>query len=352
MRYAPLNAVITIASLLENKAETEEKELVESLKYAANNLLLIINDILDFTKLDSGKSHIEARPCNFHKLLGDIKSTYTSLASEKGLRLELKIDPSIGEFYELDETKISQILGNLITNAIKFTENGSVEVHVEKVNKTQYCDTLNFKVIDTGTGIEEKDLEDVFESFSQPNSITTRKQSGSGLGLAIVKQLVLLHGSNVKVNSVLGKGSVFYFDLDLKRATPSDKKPARFSDVLQGKSVLLAEDNTINAMLIAKLLGNWKITTELAKNGIEAVEKAKLKAFDYILMDIHMPEMDGFEATKCIRDAEGPNAKTPIFAITADITAEYMEEYAHYFNGFLCKPIELAKLHQALVDAM
>lgn len=348
----PLNAVITIASLLENKAETQEKELVESLKHAANNLLLIINDILDFTKLDSGKSRIEARACNFRKLLGDIKSTYTSLASEKGLRLELKIDNNIGEFYELDETKISQILGNLITNAIKFTENGSVEVHVEKVNKTQYCDTLNFKVIDTGTGIEEKDLEDVFESFSQPKSITTRKQGGSGLGLAIVKQLVLLHGSNVKVNSVLGKGSVFYFDLDLKKATPADKKPARFSDVLQGKSVLLAEDNTINAMLIAKLLGNWKITTELAKNGIEAVEKAKLKAFDYILMDIHMPEMDGFEATKLIRDGEGPNVKTPIFAITADITAEYMEEYAHYFNGFLCKPIELAKLHQALVDAM
>jgi len=348
----PLNAVITIASLLENKADSQEKELVESLKYAANNLLLIINDILDFTKLDSGKSHIEARPCNFHKLLGDIKSTYTSLASEKGLRLELKIDHNIGEFYELDETKISQILGNLITNAIKFTENGSVEVHVEKVNKTQYCDTLNFKVIDTGTGIEEKDLEDVFESFSQPNSITTRKQGGSGLGLAIVKKLVLLHGSNVKVNSVLGNGSVFYFDLDLKRATPADKKPPRFSDVLQGKSVLLAEDNTINAMLIAKLLGNWKITTKLAKNGIEAVEKANLNAFDYILMDIHMPEMDGFEATKCIRDSEGPNVKTPIFAITADITAEYMEEYAHYFNGFLCKPIELAKLHQALVDAM
>lgn len=348
----PLNAVITIASLLENKAETQEKELVESLKYAANNLLLIINDILDFTKLDSGKSRIEARPCNFHKLLRDIKSTYTSLASKKGLRLDLKIDPNISEFYELDETKISQILGNLITNAIKFTEIGSVEVHVEKVNKTQYCDTLNFKVIDTGTGIEEKDLEDVFESFSQPNSITTRKQGGSGLGLAIVKQLVLLHGSNVKVNSVLGKGSVFYFDLDLKRATPSDKKPLRFPDVLQGKTVLLAEDNTINAMLIAKLLGNWKITTELAKNGIEAVEKAKLKAFDYILMDIHMPEMDGFEATKCIRDAEGPNTKTSIFAITADITAEYMEEYAPYFNGFLCKPIELAKLHQTLVDAM
>ena len=348
----PLNAVITIASLLENKAETEEKELVDSLKYAANNLLLIINDILDFTKLDSGKSRIEARPCNFHKLLGDIKSTYTSLASEKGLRLELKIDPSISEFYEIDETKISQILGNLITNAIKFTENGSVEVHVEKVNKTQYCDTLNFKVIDTGTGIEEKDLEDVFESFSQPNSITTRKQGGSGLGLAIVKKLVLLHGGNVKVNSVLGKGSVFYFDLDLKRATPADKKPARFSDVLQGKRILLAEDNNINAMLIAKLLGNWKITTELAKNGIEAVEKAKLSTFDYILMDIHMPEMDGFEATKLIRDGEGPNVNTPIFAITAYITAEYIEEYSHYFNIFLCKPIELAKLHQALVDAM
>jgi len=132
---------------------------------------------------------------------------------------------------------------------------------------------------------------------------------------------------------------------------PADTNPPRFSDVLQGKTILLAEDNAINARLIAKILGNWKITTELAKDGIEAVEKANLKTFDYILMDIHMPGMDGFEATKLIRTGQGPNAKTHIFAVTADIATGTMEDFAYYFNGFLAKPIELAKLYQALVDA-
>jgi signal transduction histidine kinase/Tfp pilus assembly protein PilF len=348
----PLNAVITIASLLESKADDEEKELVDSLKFASNNLLLIINDILDFTKLESGKARIEARPCNFYKLLGNIKSTYASLATEKGLKLELQLGSNISEFYEADETKISQILGNLITNAIKFTENGSVIIQVEKTAGSKCNDTLSFKIIDTGSGIAEKDLEDVFESFSQPASITTRKQGGSGLGLAIVKKLVMLHSSNVKVSSIIGKGSVFYFDIELKRSLGQHSTPAKYSDLLKDKHVLLAEDNMINAMLISKLLANWKITTVHARNGIEAVEKSKTQSFDFILMDIHMPEMDGFEATKCIRDNVGLQSKTPIFAITADITAEYMEEYCGFFSGFLRKPIEIDKLHEALVSAL
>lgn len=348
----PLNAVITIASLLENKPGTEDKELVDSLKFAANNLLLIINDILDFTKLDAGKARIEARPSNFYKLLGNIKSTYTSLATEKGLSLNLEIDRSVNEFYEVDETKLSQILGNLITNAIKFTESGGVEIQVEKVSRTQYFDTLCFKIIDTGSGIEEKYLDDVFESFSQPKSITTRKQGGSGLGLAIVKKLVLLHGGTVKVNSTIDKGSVFYFEISLKRSVPPNITPARYSDLLKGKQVLLAEDNMINAMLISKLLANWKMTTEHARNGREAVEKSKEKVFDFILMDIHMPEMDGFEATQCIRNCVNYNTKTPIFAITADITAEYVEEHAAHFTGFLRKPIEIDKLYEALVNVV
>lgn len=346
----PLNAVITIASLLDEKSEGEEKQLVNTLKFAANNLLLIINDILDFSKLEAGKMRIEARPANFRTLLHNIRETYVNLAHEKDIELNLNIDSEINEYYELDETKLSQILGNLITNGIKFTEHGHVDIQVDKVSDEEENDRLSFKVIDTGTGIEEKFLEDIFDSFSQPKTITTRKQGGSGLGLAIVKKLVMLHGNTVQVTTKVGEGSTFYFDIDLKRCAMPVKKTATYTDQLKDKRVLLAEDNAINAMLISKLLSNWKMTTEHVKNGLEAIAKSKLNEYDFILMDIHMPEMDGFEATKQIRAQKDINLKTPIFAITADVTAESIDEYTPYFNGFLRKPIQIDKLYEALVN--
>jgi signal transduction histidine kinase/CheY-like chemotaxis protein len=348
----PLNAVITVASLLGDKSVGEEQKLVDSLKFAANNLLMIINDILDFSKLDAGKMRIEAKPCNFHMLLNNIRDTYINLAHEKGIALNLKLDSQVNGYYELDETKLSQILGNLITNAIKFTEKGHVEVQVRKLTSEGQNDALSFKIVDTGTGIDEKFLEDIFDSFSQPNTITTRKQGGSGLGLAIVKKMVMLHGSTVRVSSRIGKGSIFYFDLELKKCENTVKPAVTFTDQLKDKIVLLAEDNMINAMLISKLLANWKMTTEHAKNGLEAVAKSKHKEYDFILMDIHMPEMDGFEATKHIRGQKESNPNTPIFAITADITAEYIDEYTSYFTGFLHKPIQIDKLYEALVNVL
>ncbi|WP_317169218.1 ATP-binding response regulator [Mucilaginibacter humi] len=222
---------------------------------------------------------------------------------------------------------------------------------VEKLSSTGFEDVLLFKVHDTGIGIAASHLIDIFESFSQPQSITTRKQGGSGLGLAIVKKLVNLHDSDIEVKSTEGIGSTFYFELKFNRADKSSEVIAKYSDNLQGRIVLLAEDNVINAMVISKLLSNWKITVEPAKNGLEALEKSRQKAFDFILMDIHMPEMDGFEAAKLIvSETDNPNRKTPIYALTADVTAEYRDEHHSYFNGFLRKPIELSKLYDALMS--
>jgi signal transduction histidine kinase/CheY-like chemotaxis protein len=347
----PLNAVITIASLLGDKVDPEEQELINALRFASNSLLLLINDILDFTKLEAGKTHLEMRPTNFKQLLDNIKKTYDSLAREKGIQLNLVLDDAIAESYEMDENKIAQILGNLVTNAIKFTYFGQVNIVVERFRSAGLEDVLLFKVNDTGVGIAASHLHDIFESFSQPQSITTRKQGGSGLGLAIVKKLVNLHGSDIEVKSTEGIGSTFYFDLKFKRADKPSKVFAKYSDSLQGRTVLLAEDNVINAMVISKLLSNWKITVELAKTGLEALEKSRQKAFDFILMDIHMPEMDGFEATKLINsETNNPNHKTPIYALTADVTAEYQTEHHSHFNGFLRKPIELNKLYDALMS--
>lgn len=348
----PLNAVITIAYLLDDKVKKEEQQLVDTLKFSANNLLQIINDFLDFTKLDAGKATVEFRPSNFKKLFENLKNTYESLAKEKGLSLYLNIDTGVNDYYELDETKTSQIIGNLLTNAIKFTDTGQVSINVKKVNSDPNVDELLFEVSDTGTGIAENYLGNIFESFYQPKTITTRKQGGTGLGLSIVKKLVELHSSSIFVNSVVDKGSVFYFRLKLKKSKPSIRVVAKNPDILSGKTVLLAEDNSINAMLIRKLLSNWKMTSEHARNGIEAVEKSKSKVYDFILMDIHMPEMDGIEATRNIHKTENPNNKTPIFALTADITVENKEEYITSFNGFLRKPIEVEKMFEELIKCI
>lgn len=344
----PLNAIITIASLLSDRIDKEEQELLNSLRFASNNLLLLINDILDFTKLEAGKTSLEPAPCNFFQLLENIRKTYVSLASEKGVLLQLNIGDGVSPAYELDETKFSQILGNLITNAIKFTHTGSVQIGVEKVDTLTNADLLRLKVIDTGIGISAKNQQSIFDAFTQPHSITKKTHGGSGLGLAIVKKLVTLYGSTVKVESTVGKGSTFYFDLELKPSAPPGKRSTRYSDDLSGKTVLLAEDNLINAMVITRLLGNWRINTEHAKNGLEALVKSKNNRFDFILMDIHMPEMDGFEAAREISTGKNANNNTPIFALTADITAEHRKEHHNYFAGFLRKPIEPEKLFAAL----
>ncbi len=345
----PLNAVITISSMLSNREDEEEQQLLDSLNFSAKNLLYIINDILDFTKLDSGKVSLDNRPVDFIALLKNITQTYDSLAREKGIKLNLKVSEEINPSYKTDETKLAQIVGNLISNAIKFTDSGSVSLIVEKISTYKKLDKLHFLVEDTGEGIDKNFLPQIFDSFSQPKMIKTRKHGGSGLGLAIVKKLVNLFGSEIYVESEVGNGSRFYFDLILEHSDLPDKVPGNFSEELNGKCILLAEDNRINAMVLGKVLNKWGIIQDVAENGRIALEMAKMKNYDFILMDIHMPEMDGFEATKKLRSEAGLNSETPVFALTADITAEQQSEFDFYFDGFLLKPIEKEKLYEALL---
>ena len=344
----PLNAVITISSLLEERTSSEEIKLIESLRFSANNLLLIINDILDFSKLDLGKVHLDFAPVEFRPLLQNICNTYSSMAREKGIDLKLSIDPNVHQYYQADSTKLSQILGNLVSNAIKFTDSGNVSVYVDLINSGEERDQLNFTVKDTGLGIPPDFMDEIFDSFSQPRSFTTKKQGGSGLGLAIVKKLIDLHGSNIEVESEIGKGSRFHFQISLAKSEKPAGKSGQEVRRLEGLNVLIAEDNMINAMVSIKLLTNWGLKVTHAKNGIEVVDMANEAVFDYILMDIHMPEVDGFDATKTIRSTINPNISTPIYALTADITAHQRELFEPYFNGYLLKPIDKDKLYAAL----
>lgn len=347
----PLNAITTIVSLLGKQATPEDNSLLESMKFASNNLIRIVNDILDFTKLDAGKAILAQDPGDLRSLVNNIVSTYEGLAYEKGITLNLSVDSRIASTYLLDATKLTQIAGNLISNAIKFTESGEVSMDLIVKKQGLTHDTVCFRIQDTGEGIGASHLDEIFDSFSQIKPVLTRTQGGTGLGLAIVKKLVSLHGSDIRVESTPGIGSTFYFDLILEKSIPAMFVPEDIEPTLDGKSVLLVEDTHINAVLMMKLLSKWGIVTDHVLNGRLALEMSRSKKYDFILMDIHMPEMNGFEATRQIRSYDGYNRNIPIFAVTADVMTKDEEQYAEYFTGFLWKPLEIEKLHAALASA-
>nr|AUN37939.1 sensory box histidine kinase/response regulator [uncultured bacterium] len=345
----PLNAITTIVSMLSENSNEEDKKLIDSLKFSSNLLMWIINDILDFTKLDLGKMKLEMNPVKINPLIKNIWRTYEFQAKEKGLEFILTTNIPKGTSYYLDEIRLTQILGNLISNAIKFTEKGKVELEIIILKNKKKKDVLFFKIKDTGEGIESENINTIFESFSQVKNSITRKKGGTGLGLAIVKSLIELYNSQIEVSSELGSGSEFAFKLKLKRNFVLIEDEETIIPLkLQDKKALLAEDNKINAYIAIKLLSKWGIETEHVENGIDAIAKAQNNKYDYILMDIHMPEMDGFEATKKIRTTENSNKKTPIYGLTADISARDNILYRNYFTGFLLKPLEIEKLYLAL----
>ncbi len=344
----PLNAVISIAHLLEETATPEQIELIESLGYASNNLMQIVNDILDFTKLDANKMKLDLSNTHLYDLIRNIQNTYQNLAAEKKLNLNIEIDPKVSAEYLLDETKITQVLNNLISNAIKYTNKGKIDIRVKAISTNTDYDEVQFAVIDSGVGIPEKYFEEIFETFNQPQAITTKTASGTGLGLSIVKKLVELMGGEIKVKSKVNIGSEFYFILKLKSISGNKSSIALEENNLAGKSVLIVDDNMINALVASKLLLKWGIQSEHAQNGKDAILKTNKTKYDYILMDIHMPMMDGYESCAQIRKSKGLNSTTPIFALTADVTAAQHQDFNKDFNGILTKPINVVKLYETL----
>jgi len=349
----PLNAVVTITNILEENPEHKDKyAFLKLLKQSSNNLLSIINDILDFSKLEANKMKLELRSLDIRQTITSIAETYRSMAEEKGLNLSINLDSGLSKHYKFDDVKLGQILGNLISNAIKFTNDGEVTMSVFKEETEGYFDVIRFEVADTGQGIAPEELEDIFESFSQIKSVLTRNTGGTGLGLAIVKRLLKLQKSDITVESAQGIGSKFYFKLRLKvSGKVSNQKNKEFAPVLN-KKVLLVEDNTVNAMVAEKLLENWGLIIHKAENGQIALDKFASEVFDFVLMDLHMPIMDGFEAARAIREGDYPNRYLPIYALTADVMGEGNEEFNKYFDGFFTKPIQKEKLQHVLVETL
>jgi signal transduction histidine kinase/CheY-like chemotaxis protein len=337
----PLNAINGITHLLleDNPKETQLKYL-ESLKFSGNYLTTFINEILEINKIDSTKVEIENISFNLKELLFNIQTSLKELATASKNYFNLEIDEKIPDNLIGDPTKLSQIILNLINNALKFTQNGHVNVIAKLYDEDEETATVYFEIVDTGIGIPEDKLQSVFESFSQGSIEVNRKYGGTGLGLTIVKKLIELLGGEIKLKSEVGKGSTFTFKLIFKinkEALEILEETKPYNDKqLQHKSILLIEDNKINQMITRKMLENKAIRCEIIDNGEDAVELLKIKRFDMILMDVHLPGINGTTATKLIREYD---QSTPIIALTAISLDENRDMLLSFgMNDVITKP--------------
>jgi len=337
----PLNAINGIAHLLlEDKPKKSQMNYLESLQFSGNYLTNFINDILEINKIDSSKAQIENINFNLKLLLDNIQNSLKELASANNNNFKIKIDSDIPDYLIGDPTKLSQILMNLINNALKFTHDGSVTVITKLLLLEDKKASIYFEVKDSGIGIPQDKLEIVFDSFSQGSVGINRKYGGTGLGLTIVKKLVSILGGKIKLESVVEKGSSFSFDLPFKVARKPvkiDKKTNPNNDSnLKNKKILVVEDNKINQMVSRKMLENKGVLCEIVDNGEDAVQIAKTKKFDMILMDVHLPGINGTIATKTIREFD---KKTPIIALTAISLTENRKTLLSFgMNDVITKP--------------
>lgn len=337
----PLNAINGITHLLlqENPKESQLHYL-SSLKFSGNYLATFINEILEINKIDSNKTEIEYIKFNLKELLEDIKNSLKGLAITNNDIFTLNIDPNIPDNLIGDPTKLSQIFMNLINNALKFTKDGSVTVTTKVTQLETDNVILSFEITDTGIGISEDKLETVFESFSQGSVEINRKFGGTGLGLTIVKKLIEILGGEIKLQSILGQGSTFFFDLQFKvdkNQLPEEAPaPTYDNETLKNKKILIVEDNKINQMITKKMLENKGIVCEIIDNGEEAIETVRNNNYDMVLMDVHLPGINGTIATKQIREFD---SVTPIIAITAISLDENREMLLSFgMNDVVTKP--------------
>jgi signal transduction histidine kinase/CheY-like chemotaxis protein len=349
----PLNAVIGMTHLLLRSApRAAQKEQLEVMLSSSHNLLTIVNDILDYNKIEAGKIEIERVPVSLSKLCHTILAGLRPLADDKGLALKLEASAAIPAFLLADPTRLTQVLTNLIHNALKFTSVGEVVLSINLVGQQPNRVTLCFEVVDTGIGIAPDKLQRIFERFTQADSSTSRQYGGTGLGLAIARKLVELQGGNLEVKSELGKGTTFGFCLEFEVTSLQMAREENPDEGIFGSpgkfGVLLVDDNNMNRRVARAFLERWGLRVEEAENGLDAIERLEQLAskIDLILMDLHMPVMDGYVATKKLR-AKG--VRLPILALTASLPKEVEHQaYSAGVDGVVVKPFHPNDLYQQL----
>lgn len=351
----PLNGIVGMSELLETaNLNTLEIENLKALQYSANSLLYIINEILDFSKIEAGKMQIDNSTFDLREMVSNVVKTFNQNDHAKVINIACDIADQVPDLLWGDYTKLRQILTNLLSNAFKFTEKGEIRIKVDCLQTSDKSVRLSFTISDTGIGIPQNKIKNLFQSFQQLDSSTTRRYGGTGLGLSIVKSLLGLMQGTICVESILEKGSSFIFeipfDIAVEDALAKDCAAAAFTVADRPLHILIAEDSKVNQVLITQLMQrrNWK--SDIAENGLEVLEKLKDKDYDLILMDIQMPEMDGYEATKAIRRAEiGTKNHIPIIALTANATQEDRDNSLKCgMDDFLSKPIKSDNLYNCI----
>jgi PAS domain S-box-containing protein len=349
----PLNAIMGMSELLEKSLlDSSQQNYLSAIQSSSSNLLALINDLLDFSKIESGKLTIEEISFNLKELVCKNKEILSFKADENGVKIDCDVDQNIPEYLSGDPTRLGQVLLNLLSNAVKFTHNGLVTITVKLLKKDKKMNTILFSIKDDGIGIDEKALKNIFDDFSQAEESTTRKYGGTGLGLSISKKIVNLMKGELKVKSKLNLGSEFFFTIDLRDAdiTSLEKNNDTqniINDNFQQAKILLAEDNPVNTLLATTILSNWNCEVDTVENGMEAIEKIKAKDYDIILMDLSMPKMGGVEATEIIRKDLKNN--TPIIALTANaIKGDDDKCIESGMNGYLSKPFKQIDLNRVL----
>lgn len=355
----PLNGILGMTDLLlkNHLDEAEKRDHLMDIKYSGESLMEIINEVLDFSKIEAGKVSLDYKEFQLQELASRVLLMLNLKAQERNLMLSSFIEPNIPDYLMGDPTRIRQILINLIGNALKFTQSGEIHLSIKKKNETEQGVLLEFTVADTGVGIPEDKLTVIFEKFSQVDNSFTRQHSGTGLGLAIVRSLVQLMGGTIQVESQMGQGSRFFFEifLDKPRTVPipvvSPVSIPLEETVIPDLNILLVEDNLINRKLVERYLKlkGWHVI--YATNGKEAVQQYQENAVDLILMDIQMPEMDGYEATQRIRQWEESRERhVPIIALTAHALDSFMKQsISSGMDGYLTKPIQPDEMYRVIL---
>ena len=347
----PLNGVIGAAHLLlDTPLDSDQRRYLDIINLSGQHLLSVIEDVLDISKLEAGRMALENTVFRFSDVVTSAVDLLRAKATEKGLALGAAIDPGIAQNFIGDPTRVRQVLVNLIGNALKFTDKGSVAVSARYVPDADGSPAVRVEVKDTGIGISAEAQQSLFQSFTQADGTITRRFGGTGLGLAISKQLVELMGGKIGLESHPGEGSTFWFTLSLRRTalgTEDAAHAARSAADLSGYRVLVAEDIEINRLIAREALRRMGCSVEIAEDGARAVEMALAADYDLILMDIQMPDMDGVEATRRIRSADGPRSRIPIVALTAHAMASEREAYlAAGLDDYLSKPFKPAALRE------
>jgi PAS domain S-box-containing protein len=352
----PMNAIIGFTKVILNTELTsKQREYLTAIKMSGDTLIVLINDILDLAKVDSGKLIFEKTPFKLAASIKTMLHLFEAKFLEKNLELIVNYDSRIPEVIMGDAVRLHQIIINLVSNAIKFTSEGSITIGVQKLSKTDDIIIIEFSVADTGIGIGKNNIDKIFENFQQAHSQTSRIYGGTGLGLAIVKQLVEAQGGSISVKSVENQGSVFSFILQFDKAhgaTVLDIDTVELVDYnISGTKVLVVEDVELNQLLMKTLLDDLGFECDIVGNGKIAIESLERNHYDIVLMDIQMPVMNGFQAADYIRNTLQLNI--PIIALTADVTTVDLEKCKTFgMNDFIAKPVDDRKLFNKIINLL